>query len=270
MWTDSHCHIPDDPSGDEIVARAAAAGVTRMVTIGTDRARSVAAINVAGRHPGVSATVGLHPHEATARSESIADLVDRSPQVVVGVGECGLDFFYEHSPREAQRKAFADQVQMAAERDLTLVIHTRDAWDETFDILGGETLPNRWVLHCFSGGLRELHRCLDLGGYVSFSGIVTFKKADDVKAAAEDCPLDRMLVETDSPYLAPVPFRGKPNEPAWVGLVGAAVAALRGVSPETIAKATWDNATAAFRLPDPQGWTPIPDGGRASAGQAER
>jgi TatD DNase family protein len=270
MWTDSHCHISDDPSGDETVARAVASGVTRMIAIGTDRERSIAAIGVAGRHPGVFATVGLHPHEATAGSDSIADLVDPARQFVVGVGECGLDFFYEHSPKDAQRKAFAEQVQMAAERNLTLVIHTRNAWDETFDILGGETLPSRWVLHCFTGGLRELHRCLDLGGYVSFSGIVTFKNADGVREAAADCPLDRILVETDSPYLAPVPHRGKPNEPAWVGLVGAAVGALRGLSAETLAKATWDNATAAFRIPDSPRWAPTPDSGRAGAEQAER
>lgn len=270
MWTDSHCHIPDDASGDEIVARAVASGVTRVIAVGTDRERSIAAISVAGRHPGVSATVGLHPHEATAGSESIADLVDPASPVVVGVGECGLDFYYEHSPREAQRKAFAEQVQIAAERDLTLVIHTRDAWDETFDILQGETLPGRWVLHCFSGGPRELRRCLDLGGYVSFSGIVTFKKADDVRAAAAACPLERILVETDSPYLAPVPHRGKANEPAWVGIVGAAVGALRQLSPEAIAQATWDNATAAFRLPRTPGWAPIPHGGSAGVDQAER
>ena len=270
MWTDSHCHIPNDASGDEIVARAVAAGVTRMVTIGTDRERSIGAIAVAGRHPGVSATVGLHPHEAAAGSDTIADLVDPAPQVVVGVGECGLDFFYEHSPRQAQRKAFAEQVQIAAERDLTLVIHTRDAWDETFDILTGEELPARWVLHCFSGGPGELRRCLDLGCYVSFSGIVTFKKADDVRAAAAACPLERMLIETDSPFLAPVPNRGKPNEPAWVALVGAAVAALRNESVETVAKATWDNATAAFRLLDLTPSTPTAGGGGTSVDQAER
>jgi TatD DNase family protein len=166
----------------------------------------------------------------------------------VAVGECGLDYYYEHSPRDEQRAAFAAQIQLAHECDLALVVHTRDAWDDTFDILRAEGPPARWVLHCFSGGADEAKRGLDMGAMLSFSGIVTFKSADDVRAAAALCPIDRMLVETDSPYLAPVPHRGQPNQPAWVPLVGAKVAELRGVDPETVEAATWANTAAVFGL----------------------
>lgn len=249
MWTDSHCHIDYDGVGPDAIGDAAGAGVTRIITIGTDAGTSAAAIETAGRHQGVYATVGLHPHEAESGVADVARLLDPVPPKVVGVGECGLDYYYEHSHRTAQREAFAAQVALAASLDLTLVVHTRDAWDETFDILRAESRPERWVLHCFSGGPAEARRGLDLGAYLSFSGIVSFKKADDVRRAAAMCPLDRLLVETDSPYLAPVPNRGRPNRPGWVPLVGAAVAEVRGAPVEEVERATWDNATAAFRLP---------------------
>lgn len=249
MWTDSHCHIDYEGVGADAVADATAAGVARMITIGTDAASSAAAIATAGRHPGVYATVGLHPHEAAVGVASIAGLLDPPDPVVVGVGECGLDYFYEHSPRSAQREAFAAQIALAAARDLTLVVHTRDAWEDTFDIITAETMPDRWVLHCFSGGPGEARRGLDLGAYLSFSGIVTFKKAEEIRQAAVLCPADRLLVETDSPYLAPVPHRGRPNRPAWVPLVGARIAEERGVGVDEVERWTWDNATAAFRLP---------------------
>jgi TatD DNase family protein len=249
VWTDSHCHIDYDGVGHAAIGEARQAGVTRMITIGTGAATSADSIATAREHDGVWATVGLHPHEASAGVEGIAALLDPPDPVVVAVGECGLDYFYEHSPRPAQRQAFADQIAMARRLDLALVVHTRDAWDETFDILTTVGVPDRWVLHCFSGGPAEAKRGLALGAYLSFSGIVTFKKADDVRGAAALCPLDRMLVETDSPYLAPVPNRGRPNQPAWVALVGEAVAGLRGLAPEVVARATWDNASAVFRLP---------------------
>ena len=257
MWTDSHCHIGDDWRGDyssldtDVVADALAAGVGRMITIGTDAEHSAAALAVARRHPQVWATIGLHPHEASHGTAGVAELLAAADPKVVGVGECGLDYFYEHSPRDAQRKAFAEQIALAHERDLTLVIHTRDAWDDTFDILAAEGCPPRWVVHCFSGGPTEARRALDMGAYLSFSGIVTFKKAADVREAATVCPADRLLVETDSPYLAPVPNRGKANRPGWVPLVGAAVAELRGMDVADVERVTWDNATAAFRLPSP-------------------
>ena len=170
--------------------------------------------------------------------------------VVVAIGECGLDYHYDHSPRDVQRAAFAVQIALARQRGLALVVHTREAWDDTFDLLSAEGPPERLVLHCFTGGPDEARRGLDLGAYLSFSGIVSFKGADDVRAAAALCPLERLLVETDAPYLAPVPHRGQPNRPAWVPLVGAAVAAARDGGVEEIEAATWDATERVFRLSD--------------------
>jgi TatD DNase family protein len=281
-WTDDHCHLGWAPGGhdadvdgdpeadgdadgsglidggfaerlDGAVADAQQAGVERMITVGTDETRSAQAIAAAHRHPGVVwATVGLHPHEASHRSvDRLTALLDdpTNQPAVVAVGECGLDYHYEHSPREVQREMFAAQIAVAHERDLALVIHTREAWDDTFAILDAEGVPERTVLHCFTGGPDELARGLDRGMFVSFSGIVTFGGAGDVRAAAKLCPLDRVLVETDSPYLAPVPHRGKPNRPALVPLVGAAVAEAMGRPVDDVAAATWDNTTRAYGLP---------------------
>jgi TatD DNase family protein len=246
-WTDSHCHLhdPDVPGGAHAAVLAARdAGVTTMITVGCDRATSLAALAVAAAHDGVHATVGLHPHEARHGVDSIVDLLD--DPAVVAVGEAGLDFHYDHSPRDAQREAFAAQIQLAHERDLPLVIHTREAWGETFDILAAEGVPARTVFHCFTGGPEEARRCLDLGAFVSFSGIVTFPSATDVRAAAALCPIDCVLVETDSPYLAPVPHRGRRNQPAWLPDVGAVLAEAWGLTTERVAAATRANARFAF------------------------
>ncbi|MEA2703337.1 MAG: TatD DNase family protein [Actinomycetota bacterium] len=245
MWCDSHCHLQFDGVPDGWLARADEAGVARMVCIGTDAALSAAAIDVARTHPDrMWATVGLHPHDAKHGVETVAGLLD-NPEVVA-VGECGLDYHYDHSPRPVQREAFAAQIELARDRGLALVVHTREAWDDTFDILRSTGGVDRTIFHCFSGGPDEARLALALGAYLSFSGIVTFKKADDLRAAAAMAPLDRLLVETDAPYLAPVPHRGRQNEPAFVPLVGAAVAAARGVAVEEIERATWLNAMAAF------------------------
>ena len=253
-WTDDHCHLgwehdgPADPAlVDTMVDDARAAGVERLVTVGTDRGRSADAVAAAARHPGVVwATVGLHPHDADNGLDGIADLLGEPG--VVAVGECGLDYHYDHSPRAVQRRAFADQVALAHEHDLALVIHTREAWDDTFAVLDAAGVPERTVFHCFTGGPDEARACLDRGAMLSFSGIVTFPSADDVRAAAALCPLDRALVETDSPYLAPVPHRGRPNRPALVPLVGAAVAEAMGRPVEAVAEATWANAERVYRL----------------------
>ena len=248
MWADSHCHLQYEGITEDALAEAAAAGVTRIICVGTDGAESEKAIDVARARPGtVWATVGLHPHEASHGVDGIVALLD-APEVVA-IGECGLDYYYDHSPRAAQREAFAAQVALAHERELALVIHTRDAWDDTFAILRAEGVPERTVVHCFTGGPEEARRALDLGASLSFSGIVTFKKAADVREAAAMVPLDRVLVETDAPYLAPVPHRGKPNQPAYVALVGAAVAALKGLPGHDVEQATWANTASLFGLP---------------------
>ncbi len=248
-WTDNHCHLDDERiagGAAAAVEAARAAGVDRMITIGTDAMRSRMAIDIAAAHDGVWATVGLHPHDAKNGVDTIMALFDEPK--VVAVGECGLDYHYDNSPRPQQREAFAAQIRIAHERALPLVIHTREAWDETFDILAAEGVPERTVFHCFSGGADEAARCIDIGGFLSFSGIVTFPKAADVRMAAERCPMDRLLVETDAPYLTPVPHRGTPNEPAYVPLVGAAVAQVKGVDVRLVEEASTRTAAAVFGL----------------------
>jgi TatD DNase family protein len=247
VWIDSHCHVHDPtiPDGtDAAIAAALDSGVDRLVTVGCDRATSEAAIAAAAAHERVVATVGLHPHDARDGIATIVDLLDTPG--IVAVGEAGLDYYYEHSPRAEQRAAFAEQIQLAHERRLPLVVHTRDAWNDTFDILDAEGTPDRLIFHCFTGGPDEARRCLDRGGDLSFSGIVTFKNAADVQAAAIACPLDRMLVETDSPYLAPAPHRGSVNRPAWVPAVGTFIADLRSEPVEKIASATTARAIQLF------------------------
>lgn len=247
VWTDNHCHLHDEriPGGAaKAVEAARAAGVTTMITVGCDAATSLAAIAIAEKFDGVWATVGLHPHDATDGVETISAMFDHPK--VIAVGECGLDYHYDHSPRDVQREAFAQQIRLAHQLGLPLVIHTREAWAETFDILRAEGVPAETIFHCFTGGPIEATTCLDLGGFLSFSGIVTFKTATDIQAAARLCPDERLMIETDSPYLAPLPHRGKPNQPAFVPFVGSFIAALRGVTRETVAAATTASACLAF------------------------
>jgi TatD DNase family protein len=250
-WTDDHCHLDltaeRGPSADEAVAAARAAGVERLITVGTDLASSRVAIEVARTREGVWATAGVHPHDAKDGWDGIEALL-AEPEVVA-VGECGLDYHYDHSPREVQRESFAAQIALAHAHDLALVVHTREAWDDTFDILVAEGVPARTVIHCFTGGPDEARRCLELGAHLSFSGVVTFKGAPEVREAVELCPLDRLLVETDSPFLAPVPHRGRPNQPAFVTLVGETVADVKHAQLAAVAEATWANAALVYGLP---------------------
>jgi len=249
-WTDSHCHVHDEriPGGTDAAVKAAIdSGVTTLISVGCDRATSLAAIAVAELHPEVFATIGLHPHDAVNGVDTIVDLLDT--EGIVAVGECGLDYYYDHSPRDVQQRVFAEQIALANARKLPLVIHTRDAWDDTFAVLADVGVPPRTVFHCFTGGPDEARRALDIGAHLSFSGIVTFKGAPEVQEAAVLCPLDRMLVETDSPYLAPVPHRGKTNQPAWVAHVGQHIADLRNIAVAEVAAATTANAGAVFTLP---------------------
>jgi TatD DNase family protein len=269
LWFDSHCHVQEEylgggESGEGerdlslVFARAAEAGVDRLVCIGTGVTTSTQAVAVArasrrvGGTPAAWASIGLHPHDASAGVDGVAGLLTHelaaADGVVVAVGECGLDYYYEHSPRPAQRAAFAAQIGLAHAHGLTLVIHARDAWDDLFDVLDAEGVPERTILHCFTGGPDELDRCVRAGMFVSFSGIITFKNAGEVRAAAARCPLDRLLVETDSPFLAPVPHRGRPNEPALLPLVGATVAEVKDTAVESIAASTALAAAAAFAL----------------------
>jgi TatD DNase family protein len=286
-WFDSHCHLQDEFVGDAVsgegsgphasrlaatLARASEAGVTRMVCVGTRADSSAEAVRLvrAMREPGsvavaegvrLWATVGLHPHDAKDGVDTLDSLLaaevgpgrrtahERSADaVVVGIGECGLDYHYDHSPRPQQREVFALQIELASRHGLTLVVHTREAWDDTLDILAATGVPERTIIHCFTGGPDEARRCLDLGASLSFSGVVTFKNADPVREAATLCPLDRLLVETDTPFLAPVPHRGTLNEPSRVPLVGATIAQLKGVETLEIAAISTANASDLFAL----------------------
>jgi TatD DNase family protein len=245
-YIDTHCHLYDTrgvPQVD-IIEAARAAGVTTMIDVGCDADTTARAIATAAEYDGIFATAGLHPHEAKFGVDTIVGFLD-DPHVIA-IGECGLDYYYDHSPRELQREAFAAQIQLAHERHLPLVVHTRDAWDDTFDVLAAEGAPERLIFHCFTGGPAEANRCLDLGAFLSFSGIVTFPSSSEVKAAAARCPMDRMLAETDSPYLAPVPKRGRTNQPAFVTHVVQHLADLLDLPTERVRAATAANARLAF------------------------
>ena len=248
MWVDSHCHLQFVTGGaDAALARARDAGVEWLVCVGTDLESSRQAVELARRHADVRATVGLHPHDASKFDDEWDALVElAADDEVVAVGECGFDLHYEHSPRAAQETAFRAQIALAHQLDRALVIHSREAWDDTFRVLGDEGPPARTVFHCFTGGAEEVRIAVGLGARLSFSGIVSFPGADDVRAAAVAAPLDRLLVETDAPYLAPVPHRGHENEPALVVAVGAALARARGEAPEGVAGATAAAAEAVF------------------------
>ena len=243
-WFDNHCHLSENP--EEEILKARKALVAGFINVGTDFETSSEAIEKTKIFPDVWATAGVHPHEARKGIDGIEDLLEDSN--VVAVGEAGLDYHYDHSPREDQKKVFAQQIELANKSGLPLVIHTREAWEDTFKILDSEGLPKSIVFHCFTGGTIEAKECLERGAYLSFSGIITFKKSESLRDAASECPLDRAMIETDSPYLTPVPFRGKKNEPANVVLVGQELAYLQDKSPEEIALATTQNALDFYGL----------------------
>ncbi len=260
-WVDNHCHLGlasrdgDAPSVQEVVDRARDAGVVAMVTVGTDAASSAACVDRAAATDGVWATAGVHPHDATDGTAALRELVsstlaDREGRAgaLVAIGECGLDYHYDHSPRAVQRRAFADQVALAHETDLPLVIHTRDAWEDTFAVLDELSTPRRTVFHCFTGGPAEAEASLERGALLSVSGIVTFGSAQDLRDAVAITPLGSLMVETDAPFLAPVPHRGRSNEPGWVGLVGDAVARIHGIDVDEVARATTSTAAAFYGL----------------------
>lgn len=252
MLIDSHCHL-DFPelSNDEagVLARAKTAGVAGMLTIGTrldqfDRVRAIAE-----RHANIWCSVGVHPHEAKEEGQHAPDRLIEATRhsKVVGIGETGLDFYYEHSPRDEQAESFRTHIAAARETGLPLIVHTRDADTETGDILEEEYAKGAFtgLIHCFSSGPEVAKRALALGMYISISGIVTFKAAESLRAIVRELPLDRLLVETDAPYLAPVPRRGKTNEPAFVAHTAAKVAELKGVSIAELETVTTENF---FRL----------------------
>jgi TatD DNase family protein len=253
MLVDSHCHLDFDafaPELDAVVVRARDAGVATCVSIGTRLDKFAGVRAVAERFPDVWCSVGIHPHEAEAELlDSAAPLIACAGHAkVVGIGESGLDYYYEHSPREQQIVNFRHHIAAARETGLPLIVHARDADDDTIRILGEEMDrgPFTGLLHCFTGTQRLADAALELGLYISVSGIATFKNSAPLRAVLETVPLDRLLVETDSPYLAPVPHRGKRNEPAFVVHTAAMLAGLKGTTADEIARVTTDNFFCLF------------------------
>ena len=251
MLVDSHCHLdyPDFAQLQDVLSRARAVGVGHFLTIGTKLAEVSDVLSVAERSPDIHCTVGVHPHEAKVEPlTSAAQLMGYAElPKVVGFGESGLDYYYNHSPREQQIANFRIHISAAREMGLPLVVHTRDAEDDTISIVEEEMQKGTFtgVIHCFTGTARLAQAMVARGFYISASGIATFKKAEPIRAALKDVPLDRLLVETDAPYLAPQPHRGKPNEPAFVVHTAATLAELKGVSFDALADATTENF---FRL----------------------
>ncbi len=250
---DSHCHLTDgrfDQDRAAVVNGARQAGVTRLVTIASNLDDARAAVELAAEHDGIWSTAGVHPHEVSEAREDdlqgIRELAADRPEVVA-IGETGLDFFYDHSPRDLQRTWFEAQLMLAHEVDLPLVIHSREAEDDTIALIRDAPTSTRMVLHCFTGSMRLLEAGLEAGCYVSFSGIVSFAKFDG-QEAVRTVPRDRVLAETDSPYLAPVPHRGKRNEPAFVARVLEALADIRGESVEAVDACTTANANRFYAL----------------------
>src|SRR6516165_9244631 len=264
MYTDSHCHPETkrfDSDREEVFARAAAAGVTTILAIGNGDGPGtgtfVCAIKLAELHEGVYATVGIHPHEAAlAKPEDFDELVQlaKHPKILAW-GKIGLDYYYDHSPRDMQQRIFVQQMELAAAAKLPIVIHCRpsdnstNAWDDTLRLI-----RDHWshtglggVMHCFTGSVEQAKASLDLGFIVSFAGNITYPKAQNIRDAAAIVPLDRMFIETDSPYLTPIPHRGKRNEPAFVTEVARQIADLRGVPPEEIGQKTSQNFHSFFR-----------------------
>ncbi len=254
---DSHCHLDSkefDADREEVIQRALDAGVERMVAIGTGNGPPdlEAGIRLAERYPAFFATVGIHPHDAAKAGPSDFDNLTallKHPKVVA-VGEIGLDYHYDFSPPETQKAVFIEQMAITAGAHKPIVIHTREAWDDTLDLIERHWTPHGigGIMHCFSGGPAQAQRAIDLGFHLSFGGIVTFPKALEVQAAAKQAPRDRILVETDSPYLAPVPKRGKRNEPALVVHTARKLAELRGESFEEVCRITTENFRGLLRL----------------------
>ena len=256
MLIDSHAHIQGweyVSDVEAVVKRAQLAGVEKIIVVGGagELSSNEAAVMLAESHPGVYATVGMHPHDAKEVGE---EEIERLKQLtakpkVVAVGETGLDFYYNHSPHEVQRKIFARFIQMARETGLPLVVHERDALNDAAELLrnegGGQV---RGVVHCFTGDYQAAQKYLDLGFYLSFTGIITFKNAEPLRDVVRAVPLEKMFVETDSPYLTPVPHRGKRNEPAYVHFIAETIAKVKGLSFEEVARVTTHNVRELFRI----------------------
>ena len=257
LLVDSHCHLDFPDFADDlegVMARAGNAGIGMCVTICTRLSTFDGVLAVAERFDNVYCSVGVHPHEAESEGQRTANrLIELAAHPkVVGIGETGLDFYYDRSPRDRQAESFHAHIDAARETGLPLIVHARDADAETADILSGEMANGTYtgLMHCFSSGRELAEKAVEIGLYISLSGITTFKTAETVRDIARDVPLERLLVETDAPFLAPVPHRGKRNEPAFVADTAAVIADLKGLSPAELADATTDNFFGLFTRAD--------------------
>ena len=256
MLIDSHAHIQGKEYADEreaIIARACQAGVEKIIAVGGagDMTSNAEAVALAESFPNIYATVGMHPHDAKdVGAKDLAKLKELAAHPkVVAVGETGLDYYYSHSPHDVQRRVFGQLIQMARETDLPIVVHERDAAQEAAELLRSEGSGKlRGVIHCFTGNYEAACAYLDLGFYLSFTGIITFKNAEPLRAVVQKVPLERMLVETDSPFLTPAPHRGKRNEPAYVRFVAGTIAEIKGITLEKVAQVTTKNVQNLFKI----------------------
>jgi len=254
MLIDTHAHLEMrefDHDRDDVVARAAAAGIDYIVTVGTTLSDCRKAVRLAHHYPSVYAAIGIHPHEAQRVDENtycqLRELA--GDEKVVAWGEIGLDFFRNHSPREVQLRRFEEQFRLAEALDLPFIIHDREAHAETLTMLKGWKGKKGGVIHCFSGDVAMAHRCIEMGFYLSIAGPVTYAKSEKLQEVARQVPLERLLIETDAPYLAPQPHRGKRNEPAYVAHTAQQIAALRGIPVAEVGRVTSENAKALFSIP---------------------
>ena len=263
MFVDSHAHLDGkqfDTDREQVIARAREAGVQTMVAIGNGDGPPTldAGIQLAEKYPFMYATIGIHPHEARLADNAAYQTMERLARhpKVIAWGEIGLDYYYDHSPRDTQKQVFSRQMELAAAAKLPIVIHNRpsdgsdNAWDDCLAMINQQWVPNGLggILHCFTGNWGQAKRALDMGFMISFAGNLTFPKAQQIRDAALEVPLDRMLIETDCPYLAPVPHRGKRNEPAFVKETARKLAELRGLSTEEVGEQTSRNFYNFFKL----------------------
>ena len=251
-YVDTHCHLDHHESLTVAgqVERARKAGVATMITVGTDMASSTQAVATARRFDGVWAAVAVHPNDAIEATPGVLEVIDRlaADDVVVAVGETGLDYYRDYATPAQQQDAFRAHIDIARNRNKTLVIHCREAWPDLLDILDDHGAPERVVMHCFSGDLDVTAHCVERGWYLSYAGNVTFTNAADLRESAQATPIDLLLTETDSPYLAPHPHRGEPNDPSYLPVTAAVLAEVKGLAVEDLVAAVSANAQRAFAL----------------------
>jgi TatD DNase family protein len=252
-WFDSHCHLQQhyrqESSLEDLISYANELNVDSFICVGTDAFTSKEALEIADSYSQmpIYASVGQHPHDAGSNFTWIESLLGNGNiSRLVAIGECGLDYYYLNSKKADQIRCFEYQIDLAVKNNLALIVHCRDAWKDLFNIFAKTIIPSSIIMHCFTGDIDALEKSLDIGAYISFSGIVTFKNAESLREVLKYCPAERMLLETDSPFLAPTPYRGKTNQPAYVSVIGQYVSSILNKDPEDLSRITYKNTLKAF------------------------